>query len=158
MSEQLEDHAEEGEELDEDEERELDPPANTSTSRPTTPTALKVEKGRRKPKDVGTGILEYLKNKQDVRQQQSQQQEKEDPDRMFLLSLLPEMKEMSKQAKASFKIKVLQASQEVQIPIVAPPAYQSAPVMENSGQYNSNVNFNSNTSLLFENGNTYQQM
>ena len=137
---------EDNNEAGENEEEEENEPV-PSTSRPTTPATSKEHRGRKRSRDVvGSRILDYLENKQEGRQQA---QQKEDPDRMFLLSLLPDMRAMTRQSKAAFKIKVLQLVEgSYETPHEPNPSSGSFAFDNESYQY----------PIVYDQGNTYHQM
>ena len=124
------DEEEEEEEVDESQKDDTDEEEGEAveprkmTSRPTTstPSQEKVKRGRKRPKDVvGGRIMEYLETRSKdvqvippppVRAEKEKVKENEDPDKLFLLSLLPDLKVMGRRAKSGFKIKVLQAIED----------------------------------------------
>ena len=146
------------EEVEEDEE--VAPSPCTSTSRPTTPASVKSQKGRRTPKDqVGNGILDYLNRR---REEREERRPLEDADILFLPSILLDMREMDRNSKAAFKIKVLQLMDDIQRQTTTPVHH---PQSNDANAYSSlfdNLNDNAATNytqfIVYHQGQSYQQI
>ncbi|KAL0868352.1 hypothetical protein ABMA27_007871 [Loxostege sticticalis] len=96
-------------------------PMSSYSPRPTDETTNSPPKNHRKrnPSAVDESILNYFKTK--AAKLQNQTEDRDDPKRMFLLSLLPDLKAMSDSQTRTFKRRVLALVDEILDPVALPP-------------------------------------